>query len=168
PNNAVAFHSPFVSRQDIVEDIARSVHPMADRLPISDKLHEPAEGVRPENCMPNPPAPAPLLRLHCPHCQNPLDLAEDQTHEEVLCPACGSSFRLRDTRQTTTAELLRPLGKFQLLERVGLGAFGIVWRARDMELDRIVALKLPHAGLLSSETDRERFYREARLAAQLR
>ena len=29
-------------------------------------------------------------------------------------------------------------------------------------------MKLPHAGLLSSETDRERFYREARLAAQLR
>jgi WD40 repeat protein/serine/threonine protein kinase len=63
---------------------------------------------------------------------------------------------------------MRPLGKFQLLDRVGTGAFGVVWRARDTELDRIVALKLPHAGLLSSEPDRERFYREARMAAQLR
>jgi WD40 repeat protein/tRNA A-37 threonylcarbamoyl transferase component Bud32 len=63
---------------------------------------------------------------------------------------------------------MRPLGKFQLLERVGLGAFGAVWRARDTELDRIVALKIPHASLLTSEGDRERFHREARAAAQLR
>jgi len=46
--------------------------------------------------------------------------------------------------------------------------FGAVWRARDVELDRIVALKIPHASLLTSEADLERFYREARAAAQLR
>jgi hypothetical protein len=63
---------------------------------------------------------------------------------------------------------MRPLGKFQLLERVGVGAFGAVWRARDMELDRIVALKIPHASLLTSAADLERFHREARAAAQLR
>jgi hypothetical protein len=34
----------------------------------------------------------------------------------------------------------RPLGKFQLLERVGVGAFGTVWKARNTTLDRIVAL----------------------------
>jgi serine/threonine protein kinase len=62
----------------------------------------------------------------------------------------------------------RPLGKFRLLERVGVGAFGAVWRARDMELDRIVALKIPHASMLTSEADLERFHREARAAAQLR
>jgi hypothetical protein len=54
------------------------------------------------------------------------------------------------------------------LERVGLGAFGAVWRARDLELDRTVALKIPHASLLTSEADLERFHREARAAAQLR
>jgi tRNA A-37 threonylcarbamoyl transferase component Bud32 len=60
------------------------------------------------------------------------------------------------------------LGKFQLLERVGVGAFGAVWRARDTELDRLVALKIPHTGLLSAEEELERFHREARSAAQLR
>jgi serine/threonine protein kinase/WD40 repeat protein len=105
--------------------------------------------------------------LRCPHCHNPIHLSDDQS-EEVLCPACGSSFRVREAPQTTTTGGMRPLGKFQLLERVGLGAFGAVWRARDTELDRIVALKIPHASLLSSEADLARFHREARAAAQLR
>jgi WD40 repeat protein/serine/threonine protein kinase len=54
------------------------------------------------------------------------------------------------------------------LEQVGTGAFGAVWKARDPELDRLVALKLLHPGLVGSSLDRERFCREARAAAQLR
>src|SRR5262249_38170228 len=107
------------------------------------------------------------VRIPCPHCHNPIQLI-DERPDEVLCPACGSSFRVREAQHTTTAGGMRPLGKFQLLERVGLGAFGAVWRARDTELDRIVALKIPHASLLSSQADLERFHREARAAAQLR
>ena len=38
---------------------------------------------------------------------------------------------------------IRQLGKFQLLERVGVGAFGTVWRALDLRLNRTVALKIP-------------------------
>jgi formylglycine-generating enzyme required for sulfatase activity/tRNA A-37 threonylcarbamoyl transferase component Bud32 len=86
----------------------------------------------------------------------------------VLCPVCGGSFRVREARQTTTTEAPRTLGKFQLLQRVGLGAFGAVWRARDTELDRIVPLKIPHASLLASTLDLQRFHREARAEAQLR
>jgi WD40 repeat protein/tRNA A-37 threonylcarbamoyl transferase component Bud32 len=68
----------------------------------------------------------------------------------------------------TTADEVRPLGRFLLLERVGRGRFGIVWRARDTVLDRVVALKIPHPGLLDTKTLVERFRREARAAAQLR
>ena len=60
------------------------------------------------------------------------------------------------------------LGKFQLLERVGRGAFGAVWRALDIELDRIVALKIPHAGLTISPAELQHFLDEARKAAKLR
>jgi WD40 repeat protein/tRNA A-37 threonylcarbamoyl transferase component Bud32 len=105
-------------------------------------------------------------RLRCPHCHSPIQLADSQG-ETVLCPGCGSSFHVRDARQTAT-QAMRQVGKFQLLERVGLGAFGAVWKARDTELHRIVALKIPHTGLLTSDTDLERFHREARAAAQLR
>jgi serine/threonine-protein kinase len=106
-------------------------------------------------------------RIRCPHCHNPIQLADDRD-TEVLCPGCGSSFRVRDARVTTTTSNMRPLGRFQLLERVGLGAFGAVWKARDTELDRIVALKIPHTGLRTAGDEMERFQREARAAAQLR
>jgi WD40 repeat protein len=58
--------------------------------------------------------------------------------------------------------------RFELLQRVGLGACGAVWRALDTRLGRIVALKVPHPGLLGSPEALERFHREARAAAQLR
>jgi WD40 repeat protein/serine/threonine protein kinase len=114
------------------------------------------------------PAPGePGQHLRCLYCYNPLHL-KDAGPEEVPCPACGSSFRVRDARPTATTGPGRTLGKFQLLERVGVGAFGAVWKARDVQLDRVVALKIPHAGLLAAPQDLERFHREARAAAQLR
>jgi serine/threonine protein kinase len=105
-------------------------------------------------------------RIRCPHCQIPLQLV-DYRPDGVTCPGCGSSFRICEARQTVTDSPMR-LGKFQLLERVGLGNFGAVWKARDTELDRDVALKIPHSGLLTSTEELERFLREARAAAQLR
>jgi serine/threonine protein kinase len=58
------------------------------------------------------------------------------------------------------------LGHFELVEQVGVGGFGSVWRARDVELDRTVAVKIPRKGQLSS-AEMEQFLREARAAAQL-
>src|SRR5262245_31115510 len=105
--------------------------------------------------------------LRCPHCQNPIHL-RDAPGDLVLCPGCGGSFRVRDARFTDTASVSRPLGRFQLLERVGQGAFGAVWKARDTTLDRIVALKVLHSGLGTDAEELVRFQREARATAQLR
>ncbi len=60
------------------------------------------------------------------------------------------------------------IGKFQLLEELGVGSFGYVYRARDLSLDRIVAIKILRAGELASREDVARFLREARNAAQLK
>jgi serine/threonine protein kinase len=59
------------------------------------------------------------------------------------------------------------LGKFELLEELGAGSFGHVFRARDTELDRTVAIKVLRAGRLAGREEVDRFLREARSAAQL-
>jgi serine/threonine protein kinase len=51
------------------------------------------------------------------------------------------------------------------LEEVGVGHFGSVWKARDTQLDRTVALKIPRKGRLDA-LECEQFFREARAAAQ--
>ncbi len=59
------------------------------------------------------------------------------------------------------------LGRFELLSELGVGSFGYVFRARDVELDRIVAIKVQRAGAFASEEEVGRFLREARSAAAL-
>lgn len=59
------------------------------------------------------------------------------------------------------------IGRFELESELGVGSFGYVFRARDTELDRTVALKVQRAGSIASDEDVERFLREARSAAQL-
>jgi WD40 repeat protein len=114
-----------------------------------------------DSCL-EPPATGP----RCPHCLHSIHPTTDAA--VLSCPECGGSFRVAQVATARPADSLRQLGRFQLLECVGRGSFGAVWRARDTELDRIVAVKVPHASLLSSARTVERFRREARAAAQLR
>jgi WD40 repeat protein/tRNA A-37 threonylcarbamoyl transferase component Bud32 len=65
-------------------------------------------------------------------------------------------------------EVPRRLGRYELVDLVGAGAYGTVYKARDPELDRIVAVKVPRAGQVTGSGDMERFLREARSAARLR
>lgn len=108
------------------------------------------------------------MHILCPHCRNPIEVVKVSSREEVFCPSCGSSFCL-DTGDTKAHRPLsgERIGKFELLETVGEGAFGTVYRARDTELDRIVALKVPRAGNVGMQ-EVDRFLREARSVAQLR
>jgi serine/threonine protein kinase len=62
---------------------------------------------------------------------------------------------------------VKKLGKFEILDRLGEGAMGTVYRARDPTLDREVALKTVSRGLLSKPESLLRFQREARAAARL-
>jgi serine/threonine protein kinase len=58
------------------------------------------------------------------------------------------------------------LGRFELVELLGEGAFGQVYRARDPNLDREVAIKVPRDTIVAP-ADRERFLREAKAAATI-
>jgi WD40 repeat protein/tRNA A-37 threonylcarbamoyl transferase component Bud32 len=109
------------------------------------------------------------MHILCPHCHNAIEIVELDPRGEIACPSCGSSFRIETG--STAAQLhsaRRKLGKFELIDFIGQGAFGSVYKARDPELDRTVAIKVPRAGNLSGPEDLDRFLREARSAAQLR
>jgi serine/threonine protein kinase len=60
--------------------------------------------------------------------------------------------------------VLKKLGKYELIEEVGRGAMGEVYKARDPLIGRSVALKTITASLIGDEELLERFYREARSA----
>jgi len=56
---------------------------------------------------------------------------------------------------------------YEILSRLGSGAFGTVWRARDLSLEREVALKALHPAIARDGKAVRAFWREAKLAAQL-
>src|SRR5262245_58711263 len=57
---------------------------------------------------------------------------------------------------------------FEILAVVGGGGMGVVYKARDLQLDWIVAIKMPRQAALANPNARQRFEREARVLAQLR
>ena len=109
------------------------------------------------------------MHVRCPHCQNPIELVEQSEFSDVACPSCGSNFNLLVDVETIAhaGSTEQTIGHFHLIEQVGVGAFGSVWKARDKELDRTVAVKIPRKGQLN-ESETEQFLREARSAAQLK
>jgi serine/threonine protein kinase len=70
--------------------------------------------------------------------------------------------------ESSTAAAPSRLGRFWVLEPLGSGTFATVYRAVDPELQRDVALKVPHEGLLTEPRVVDRFLDEARALAQLR
>jgi serine/threonine protein kinase/tetratricopeptide (TPR) repeat protein len=108
------------------------------------------------------------LEVRCPNCRAPVQLDVEAALTDVCCTSCGSQFSLIDEGGVSNiAPPLATLGRFELIGRLGMGAFGAVWKARDKELDRTVAIKIPRRGGMTPE-EQEKFFREARAAAQLR
>src|SRR5262249_37454179 len=101
-----------------------------------------------------------LLRLRQSACQQaPAAEPVPQALLAVARSFCGE-HGLANAPPTPTTP--RRLGKFELLEELGVGSFGHVFRARDTELDRVVAIKLLRAGRLASREEADRFVREGR------
>jgi hypothetical protein len=123
----------------------------------------------PEHVSPTLPAKTPAS-VQCPHCRHSLHTPAAGAFREITCTACGGAFHLEALSAAPDRGAQPPfarLGRYELRDLLGAGAFGAVWRAWDAELTRDVALKLPRAGQVLGPADEERFLREARAAARL-
>jgi serine/threonine protein kinase len=109
----------------------------------------------------------------CPQCGTPLPTGA----LAGLCPACllkqgAADDTVTDARQPqfnppSVAELAPLFPQLEILELIGKGGMGAVYKARQKQLDRVVALKILPPGIGDDPAFAERFAREAKALAKL-
>jgi tRNA A-37 threonylcarbamoyl transferase component Bud32 len=118
----------------------------------------------------NPPMPE---ENKCPQCGTPLPTGA----LAGLCPACllkmgAAADTVTDAKQPafnppSIPELAPLFPQLEILELIGKGGMGAVYKARQKQLDRIVALKILPPGIGHDAAFAERFAREAKALAKL-
>jgi tetratricopeptide (TPR) repeat protein len=114
-----------------------------------------------------------MANVYCPNCARTVDRSDEE------CPACGSqlSFTLIESGNETASAMpagrldFMPgqtfAGRYTIIERIGSGGMGVVYKAIDTELDTGVALKLIQPALTGMPAFVERFRREVKITRQI-
>jgi hypothetical protein len=105
--------------------------------------------------LPNPETPTPgHTALYSPA------IEEERSDQQATTPQPPAPSPLSPGR--------RHFGKYELLEEIAQGGMGVIYKAHDLLLNRVVALKMIRSGLFASTEEIQRFYREAQAAAKLK
>jgi len=101
--------------------------------------------------------------LSCPRC------GRENEPEARFCVGCGENLaQLHEKRERKDTYLGQVLdNKFMILEHLGDGGMGKVYKAEQLTLNKVVAVKILHRNMLQNETQVKRFQREAWSASRL-
>lgn len=104
-----------------------------------------------------------LITFNCTECNRKLEIDGDSCGSQVECPECNASLTVPSRRVGPGTTV----GGFRIERLLGKGGMGEVYLARQLSMDRDVALKILPPSMTQDEEDVQRFIQEVRLAARL-
>jgi serine/threonine protein kinase len=161
---AAEYHERFPDSAELVEAVFRAMsaeHRGCDRtqpLPVTDDAAATVD---------EPPCEPRGELITCPHCGSDVQ-PDNAQQQQITCANCGSTFDL-DPKATTAYRILpTKIGRFEIIERLGRGAFGVVYKARDPTFYLTVAIKLARPETLDTQQRMEQFLNDAQAARRLK
>ena len=99
-----------------------------------------------------------MSQINCLRCRQPIDASLEQ------CPACGERVTL--FQRTYASKLLD--GKYQILDRLGIGGMGEIFKVRHIHLNELRVIKIMRPNVAADDQGMQRFLQEARTSTMIK